>query len=81
MDGFLVKNKDRLNEDLYALLQTSRCAFLRELFPKEEDDASARRASLGSKFKQQLDELMATLNATQPHYVRCIKVRRQTVVY
>ena len=29
--------------------------------------------TVGAKFRRQLGELMATLSATQPHYVRCIK--------
>lgn len=29
--------------------------------------------TVGAKFRRQLGELMATLAATQPHYVRCIK--------
>jgi len=72
VDAFLMKNKDRLSEDLYDLLQTSSNAFLRSLFPNEANESS-RRQSLGAKFRTQLDELMSTLNATQPHYVRCIK--------
>ena len=76
VEGFLIKNKDTLNPDLFDLLQTSKSTFLKSLFPPEEGeskDASTRKATLGAKFRNQLDELMATLNATQPHYVRCIK--------
>eukprot|EP01100_Stratorugosa_tubuloviscum_P007534 TRINITY_DN3124_c0_g1_i1.p1 TRINITY_DN3124_c0_g1~~TRINITY_DN3124_c0_g1_i1.p1 ORF type:complete len:1462 (-),score=863.00 TRINITY_DN3124_c0_g1_i1:229-4614(-) len=32
-----------------------------------------RKASLGSQFREQLNDLMATLNPTEPHYIRCIK--------
>lgn len=74
-DGFLAKSKDRLNEDIFDLLQTSRCAFLKALFPPEDSDkesGGARKATLGMKFRNQLDDLMATLNATQPHYVRSV---------
>eukprot|EP00899_Mesostigma_viride_P019284 jgi/Mesvir1/27357/Mv07168-RA.1 len=35
--------------------------------------ASASITSVGSKFKGQLQALMARLDATEPHYVRCIK--------
>lgn len=75
VEGFLVKNKDRLMDDLFNLLQSSKCSFLKSLFAGEDDQDAARRASLGLKFRGQLEDLMATLNATQPHYVRCIKVR------
>jgi myosin heavy subunit len=73
VEGFLVKNKDRLNEDIHALLQTSQCGFLKALFPPEDGDAGSRKATLGMKFRTQLDELMTTLNKTTPHYCRCIK--------
>ena len=51
------------------------------LFPKATaEPAGARgrgrarmKASQGGQFKLQLEKLMATLNQTQPHYVRCVK--------
>ena len=33
----------------------------------------ARRRTLGGQFKTQLNELISTLNATYPHFVRCMK--------
>ena len=30
-------------------------------------------ASVGSRFKRQLGELMEALHAMEPHYIRCIK--------
>ena len=72
VNGFLVKNKDRLSEELLDLLQTSNNAFLRELFPPDDAEGkdATKKISLGRKFQQQLDELMNTLNATEPHYIR-----------
>ncbi|GBG28549.1 Myosin-1 [Hondaea fermentalgiana] len=35
--------------------------------------SKARRKTLGSKFKDQLSFLLASINATEPHFVRCIK--------
>ncbi|XP_052757132.1 unconventional myosin-Va isoform X2 [Galleria mellonella] len=34
---------------------------------------SAQKQTVGSQFRQSLSALMATLSATTPHYVRCIK--------
>ena len=34
---------------------------------------AASKASVGAKFKKSLDALTATLGATEPHYVRCVK--------
>ena len=31
------------------------------------------KATVGSQFRESLSALMRTLNATEPHYVRCIK--------
>lgn len=33
----------------------------------------SHKKSVGSQFRESLNALMATLNATTPHYVRCIK--------
>jgi hypothetical protein len=35
--------------------------------------SSANKQTVGRKFSIQLESLMATLNKTQPHYIRCIK--------
>ena len=35
--------------------------------------ALSSKASVGSKFKKSLQQLTGTLEATEPHYVRCIK--------
>eukprot|EP00472_Partenskyella_glossopodia_P009453 CAMPEP_0197517112 /NCGR_PEP_ID=MMETSP1318-20131121/2083_1 /TAXON_ID=552666 /ORGANISM="Partenskyella glossopodia, Strain RCC365" /LENGTH=1597 /DNA_ID=CAMNT_0043066413 /DNA_START=40 /DNA_END=4833 /DNA_ORIENTATION=+ len=69
--GFLEKNKDRLYEDAYALLSKSSFRFLSKMFPSSDEAGS--KTTLGAKFRKQLNDLMRTLNATYPHYIRCIK--------
>jgi len=76
--GFLDKNKDQLNDDAYALLQTSAFKFLASLFPTDAGmngggSGLSKKISLGTKFTRQLAELMTALNLTEPHYIRCIK--------
>lgn len=76
--NFLEKNRDTLAEDLVALLNDSKLPLVKALFPLSEVDtqSSGRQAkspTVGTNFKAQLAELMATLGATAPHYVRCIK--------
>ncbi len=73
--GFLEKNKDSMSEDLVALFAKSRMGFLRDLFPAEGKDGSSHaiKVSVATQFSKQLTDLMATLNATKPHYIRCIK--------
>uniref|UniRef100_A0A3P9DQS3 Unconventional myosin-Va n=1 Tax=Maylandia zebra TaxID=106582 RepID=A0A3P9DQS3_9CICH len=79
--GFLEKNKDTVNEEQINVLKKSKFDLLLKLF---EDDEKAANSSnkltsrrihscLFIQFRQSLHLLMETLNATTPHYVRCIK--------
>ncbi|KAG7281019.1 hypothetical protein CRUP_016651 [Coryphaenoides rupestris] len=85
-DGFLEKNKDTVNEEQINVLKTSKFDLLVMLLEEHEnntDTASSsskmsRRAQASKVHKktvglQSLTMLMDTLNATTPHYVRCIK--------
>ncbi|KAG7253119.1 hypothetical protein CRUP_014171, partial [Coryphaenoides rupestris] len=85
-DGFLEKNKDTVNEEQINVLKTSKFHLLVMLLEEHEnntDTASSsskmsRRAQTSKVHKktvglQSLTMLMDTLNATTPHYVRCIK--------
>ncbi|XP_027118946.1 myosin-8-like [Coffea arabica] len=72
---FLDKNKDYVVAEHQALLSASRCSFVASLFPPlpEESSKTSKFSSIGSQFKQQLQTLLETLSATEPHYVRCVK--------
>ncbi|XP_073135528.1 myosin-6-like [Henckelia pumila] len=72
---FLDKNKDYVVPEHQALLRASSCSFVSGLFPalSEESSKSSKFSSIGSRFKQQLQALLETLSATEPHYVRCVK--------
>ncbi|KAJ4841160.1 hypothetical protein Tsubulata_016923 [Turnera subulata] len=72
---FLDKNKDYVIAEHQALLADSKCSFVSGLFPPlpEESSKSSKFSSIGSRFKQQLQALLETLNATEPHYIRCVK--------
>ncbi|CAI6005151.1 unnamed protein product [Closterium sp. NIES-65] len=72
-EEFLVKNLDALVPEHEELLARSHSAFVRTLFPPPETGKAGKAVSLGKRFKEQLGELMRTLNATEPHYVRCVK--------
>ncbi|PWA65541.1 IQ motif, EF-hand binding site [Artemisia annua] len=74
-DQFLDKNKDYIVPEHQDLLSTSKCSFVSGLFPPPREDAtkSSKFSSIGSRFKLQLQQLMETLNSTQPHYIRCVK--------
>ncbi|XP_055817494.1 myosin-11-like [Solanum dulcamara] len=72
---FLDKNKDYIVPEHQDLLCASKCSFVAGLFPSlgEETSKSSKFSSIGSRFKLQLQQLMETLNATEPHYIRCVK--------
>ncbi|XVF65003.1 hypothetical protein PTKIN_Ptkin09bG0211800 [Pterospermum kingtungense] len=72
---FLDKNKDYVVPEHQALLGASQCSFVSSLFPPlpEESSKSTKFSSIGSRFKQQLQSLLETLSATEPHYIRCVK--------
>ncbi|KAI5059574.1 hypothetical protein GOP47_0025893 [Adiantum capillus-veneris] len=75
-DLFLDKNKDYVVAEHQALLGSSRCPFVASLFPpspEEPSKSSYKFSSIGTRFKQQLQALMETLNSTEPHYIRCVK--------
>ncbi|KAK1416550.1 hypothetical protein QVD17_32341 [Tagetes erecta] len=74
-EQFLDKNKDYVVPEHQDLLSVSKCSFVAGLFPPvaEESSKSSKFSSIGSRFKLQLQQLMETLNATEPHYVRCVK--------
>jgi myosin heavy subunit len=72
--GFLEKNRDTLSPDLLDMLATTQHPLLQILFPASEAGATtSQKKSLGAQFSGQLDRLMSTLDATEPHYIRCIK--------
>ncbi|XP_027367065.1 myosin-6-like [Abrus precatorius] len=72
---FLDKNKDYVVAEHQALLYASKCSFVSGLFPPspEESSKQSKFSSIGSRFKQQLQALLETLSATEPHYIRCVK--------
>ncbi|KAJ9564948.1 hypothetical protein OSB04_000914 [Centaurea solstitialis] len=78
-EQFLDKNKDYVVPEHQDLLTASRCSFISGLFPPLPEEApksstkSSKFSSIGSSFKLQLQQLMETLNSTEPHYIRCVK--------
>ncbi|KAL6563815.1 hypothetical protein OROGR_002774 [Orobanche gracilis] len=76
---FLDKNKDYVVAEHQDLLTASKCPFVAALFPPlpekmtKSSTKSSKFSSIGSRFKIQLQQLMETLNSTEPHYIRCVK--------
>ncbi|KAJ8100712.1 P-loop containing nucleoside triphosphate hydrolase protein [Lipomyces tetrasporus] len=77
-EGWLEKNKDPLNDNITHLLSLSSEPHVAQLFADdaEGDGATRKRKGLfrtvAQRHKEQLTSLMAQLNSTRPHFVRCI---------
>uniref|UniRef100_A0A3Q2P7Q5 Myosin X, like 1 n=1 Tax=Fundulus heteroclitus TaxID=8078 RepID=A0A3Q2P7Q5_FUNHE len=78
--GILEKNRDTFRDDILNMLKDSRLDFIYDLFEKvgsrnnEEKMGTARRkATVSSQFRDSLHALMATLSASNPFFIRCIK--------
>ncbi|XP_037079769.1 unconventional myosin-VI-like [Pollicipes pollicipes] len=78
-DKFLEKNNDALHGSLEALIHESHNGFLQALFASQASNGKAvtrgklSLGSVGSKFKQQLSDLMDKLTSTGTNFIRCIK--------
>jgi len=73
-EHFLEKNRDTLTDDLTEAVRGSTNPLINQLFPPGEVTSTAdKKSSLSKQFQNQLQDLMATLNKTEPHYVRCVK--------
>jgi myosin protein heavy chain len=84
-DGWVQKNKDPINDNVANLLSKSDLPAIAALFgeyaetsPNHSMVAGAKRVKRGvfrtasQRHKEQLDSLLKQLQATQPHFVRCI---------
>merc|ERR1719242_219437 len=74
--NFMEKNKDVMDQGLLILLSSAKEPILQTLFSrngKKSMSAAKRKRTLSGQFRSQLSKLMTTLQATQPHYIRCIK--------
>eukprot|EP00921_Rhytidocystis_pertsovi_P020999 GHVQ01033545.1.p1 GENE.GHVQ01033545.1~~GHVQ01033545.1.p1 ORF type:complete len:823 (-),score=114.93 GHVQ01033545.1:582-3050(-) len=74
-DSFLYKNKDVLRVELMEIVQVSENPVSAALFAGivMEKGKMAKGALIGSQFMAQLNALMALINSTEPHFVRCVK--------
>jgi myosin-5 len=86
--GFGEKNRDNLNKDMREFMQSSKHTLLRDMAveltrleamsPSKSQKLTSsstklKEDSISKQFTQSLRKLYSTLDATHPHYVRCIK--------
>uniref|UniRef100_A0A7M4F7I9 Myosin VC n=1 Tax=Crocodylus porosus TaxID=8502 RepID=A0A7M4F7I9_CROPO len=73
-EGFLEKNRDTVYEVLIEILKSSKFHLCADFFKDNPAPISRFGSAIKVKpFRSSLYLLMETLNATTPHYVRCIK--------
>ncbi|MEQ2294642.1 hypothetical protein AMECASPLE_005991, partial [Ameca splendens] len=80
--GILEKNRDTFRDDILFILKDSRVDFIYDLFERvgsrSGDETlkmgtARRKPTVSSQFRDSLHSLMATLSASNPFFVRCIK--------
>jgi myosin heavy subunit len=90
-NGFLLKSKDKMSDDLFDLIGLCKNQFIRTIISSDSasdasgtglesptaSSAGTRTMTLGTKFGKQLNDLMSTLARTEPHYIRCVKPNTQ----
>ncbi|VDM92835.1 unnamed protein product, partial [Onchocerca ochengi] len=78
IDGWVEKNKDAVERNGLEVLAASTKPLLQTLFPLlDEEKSRSKRQSMSSNtvtylYKEQLLNLLETLNSTMAHFIRCI---------
>merc|ERR1712038_1663255 len=81
--GWLEKNKDPVNDTVVDVLKRGSCELMKTVWadhpgqsaPPETEKKKKKKGggkTVSSVYLVQLAELMATLNITEPHFIRCI---------
>merc|ERR1719312_47214 len=82
--GWLEKNKDPLNDTIVEMMKNGTNALVVKCFadhpgqpaetPKDQGGSKKKGGgkTVSSFYKSQLDDLMKTLMATEPHFIRCV---------
>ena len=72
-DQFVSKNNDSMPPSLLQIIKMSKHVILKKIEADNLEVGKLRQKTVVTKFKNTLSELLATLNATTAHFVRCIK--------
>eukprot|EP01117_Protostelium_nocturnum_P017407 TRINITY_DN7085_c1_g5_i3.p1 TRINITY_DN7085_c1_g5~~TRINITY_DN7085_c1_g5_i3.p1 ORF type:complete len:1433 (-),score=309.06 TRINITY_DN7085_c1_g5_i3:27-4325(-) len=91
-DSFIDKNKDFIVPEHISIMESSKNSFIKNLFanfwkkttvstsgkgPGAGGNKSSQFISVGSQFRESLNQLMDNIKTTSPHYIRCIKPNTQ----
>uniref|UniRef100_A0A1I7YZA2 Myosin motor domain-containing protein n=1 Tax=Steinernema glaseri TaxID=37863 RepID=A0A1I7YZA2_9BILA len=78
IEGWVEKNRDSVDQNILEVLAQSENEFVRDLFPPiAQEMTRSRKGNLSSAtvsyiYKEQLNNLLQTLQSTSAHFVRCI---------
>ncbi|XP_060581862.1 unconventional myosin-XIX-like isoform X2 [Ruditapes philippinarum] len=83
-DGLSTKNRDNIPQELISMLRGSKNKFVSDLFndfvtEEQQPGRTSKRKTVLGKFKTSLDSLMSSLQASDVHYIRCIKPNTHSV--
>merc|ERR1740131_880313 len=82
--GWLEKNKDPLNDTIVEMMKNGTNALVVQCYadhpgqpaeaPKDQGGSKKKGGgkTVSAFYKNQLDDLMKTLHATEPHFIRCV---------
>jgi len=75
IDGFIRKNMDVLRGEFVEVLQASECTVMKHLYAGIEPTKGGlpKGKLIGSQYLIQLNKMMTTINATECHFIRCVK--------
>jgi len=71
-DGFVVKNKDTMYNDMYALMSSSSDPVIQKMFPRSNVRLTKIKP-VAAQFRAHLTDLISLIDSTDPRYIRCIK--------
>ncbi|EDO16376.1 hypothetical protein Kpol_1051p25 [Vanderwaltozyma polyspora DSM 70294] len=71
-DGWLLKNRDPLNDHLLNILISSENRLVSSFFNTETQLSNSIKVTTSSRHREQLNSLLEQLRLTNPHFIRCI---------
>ena len=75
--GWLEKNRDTMKDGLKLLCRGSADPIISQLVPAPDTNRQGRAPTVGVFFRSHLSDLMAIINSSNPHWIRCIKPNPQ----
>jgi myosin protein heavy chain len=72
IENWIEKNRDPLSDSIIQMLTKSTDPFISDLYSQDIAQRSSSFRTVSTRHKDELNELLALLSQTHPHFVRCI---------